>query len=89
MIELVRWYGFDPPGVEQAYYPQAYDQPVVIDAETSHELWQAISSAYNDGAAPRSVPLVIGKLRVRQLVECAQIGAEQGGLEIRLVREEV
>jgi hypothetical protein len=32
--------------------------------------------------------LHVGKLQVKQLLNCAQIGAEQGGIEIRRVRDE-
>ncbi len=32
--------------------------------------------------------LHVGKLQVKQLLSCAQIGAEHGGIEIRRVRDE-
>lgn len=74
------------PGL-QAYYPQAYDRPVEIDPETSQGLWEAISAVYNGDEVPPGVPYLVGRLRVKQLVDCAGIGAEHGGIEIRRARE--
>lgn len=88
LIELVRRYGFEPLDL-QTYYPQAYDRPVEIDPETSQGLWEAISDVYKDDAVPPGVPsFAVGRVRVKQLMECAQIGADQGGIEIRRAREE-
>ena len=71
------------------YLPSRYDEPIEIDAETSEGLLEATSAALNDDAIPRGVPSAAGRLGVRQLMECAQLGAEQGGIEIRRSREEV
>ena len=47
-----------------------------------------MSAVFNDDAIPPGVPSAAGRLGVRQLMECAQLGAEQGGIEIRRSREE-
>lgn len=45
--------------------------------------------AYVMREVPHEHPeLHIGKLQVKQLMGCAQIGAEQGGIEVRRVRDE-
>ena len=88
LIELARRYGFEPPNNEN-YLPSRYDEPIEIDAETSQGLLEAISAVFNDDAIPPGVPSAAGRLGVRQLMECAQLGAEQGGIEIRRSREEV
>jgi hypothetical protein len=64
-------------------------EPIEIDAETSQGLLEAISAVFNDDGIPPGVPSAAGRLGVRQLMECAQLGAEQGGIEIRRSREEV
>jgi hypothetical protein len=87
LIELAQRYGFEPPDIEY-YYPQRHGEPVEVDAEASQWLWEAISAVYHDGAVPPSLPPDVGKLRVKELMECAQIGAERGGIEIRRSTEE-
>ncbi|MBV9454165.1 MAG: hypothetical protein JOZ19_08630 [Rubrobacter sp.] len=82
LIELAKEYGFEPPDIEN-YYPPQYDDPVEVNADSSWELWHAISAAHHDEAVPPSVPAALGRLRVEELMGCAQIGAEQGGIEIR------
>ena len=89
LIELVRRYGFEPPNNEN-HLPSRYDEPIEIDAETSQGLLEAMSAVFNDDAIPPGVPsAAAGRLGVRQLMECAQLGAEQGGIETRRSREEV
>lgn len=88
LIELVRRYGFEPPEGDQAYHPQAFDQPIEIEPETSQRLWEAVSAVYNDDAVPSGVSYAFGRAGVTRLLGCAQIGAEHGGIEIRRAREE-
>ena len=46
-----------------------------------------MSTVYYADAVPPGVPSALGKLWVKQLMGCAQIGAEQGGIEIRRSRD--
>jgi hypothetical protein len=103
LIDLAHRYGFEPPN-DQIYYPRTYNHPVEIDAETSQRLYEAISAVHNDDTAPYAIIIaeerstrviarpdhdrVVGKLLVKKLMACAQIGAEQGGIEIRRSRDE-
>ena len=68
LIELARRYGFEPPNDEN-YLPRRYDEPIEIDAETSHGLLEAMSAVFNDDAIPPGVPSAAGRLGVRQLME--------------------
>jgi hypothetical protein len=98
LIELARRHGFEPPDI-QSYYPRAYGHPVEIGAEASQRLYEAISAAYTDEVVPyastledsntNEIPhihpeLHVGKLQVKQFMECVEIGAGQGGIEIQL-----
>ena len=85
LIELAQRYGFDPPDIENYYTPQ-YDDPVDVDAETSRKLWEAVSAVHHAEEVPPSVTPALGRLRVEELMVCAEIGAEQGGIEIRGTR---
>jgi len=93
LIELAGQFGFRPPDV-QSYYSPPYDRPVNLGAETSQELWEAISAVYKDvykdgHAIPHAVSeRHVRKLQVKHLMECAQIGAEHSGIEIRRGRDE-
>jgi hypothetical protein len=86
LIELAQRFGFGPPGIENYDLPR-HDEPVEVDAETSRWLWEAIRVGYHDDAVPPSLPPDVGRLRVKELMECAQIGAVRGGIEIRRSRE--
>ena len=88
LIELAQRFGFGPPDIENYDLPRQ-DEPVELDAEASRSLWEAIRGAYHDNAVPPSLPPDLGRLRVKEFVECAQIGAERGGIEIRRSTEEV
>jgi len=88
LIELAQQYGFDPPDI-QSYYPRPGDPPFEIDAESSQGLWESISAVHHaDDAVPPSAPSALGTLWVKQIMGCAQIGAEQGGIEIRSSSDE-
>src|ERR671933_2159257 len=84
LINLVRQYGFEPPDI-QRYYPEVYEHPVQIDPEASRALWGAISVVYNEEVSrpSRTIPPPY----LEELMRCAQIGAEHGGIEIRRERE--
>ena len=85
LITLVRRYGFGGHG-HLIFEAGAYDQPVEIDAATSRVLWGATTAAYTGGVYPEgSDELVL----VKRLMDCAQIGAEHGGIEIRRETEAV
>jgi hypothetical protein len=86
LIELAQQYGFKPPDTEN-YLPLLNDDALEIDAETSQGLWEAMSTVYYADAVPPGVPSALGKLWVKQLMGCAQVGAEQGGIEIRRSRD--
>ena len=77
LIELAQQYGFEPPDI-QSYYPRPGDPPFEIDAESSQGLWETISAVHHADAVPPSAPSALGKLWVKQIMGCAQIGAEQG-----------
>lgn len=83
LIELARRYGFEPPDIENYQPRRQYDNPIEIGTEGSQALWEAVSAMYNNNA----VPSVDSILRVKQLVDCAQIGAEQRGIEIRRIED--
>ena len=87
LIELAQRYGFEPPDIEN-YYAHRFGESVEVDAEASQWLGEAIRGVYHDDAVPSSLPPDVGRLRVKQLMECAQIGAVRGGIEIRRSREE-
>ena len=71
LIELAGQFGFSPPDV-QSYYSPPYERPVNLGAETSQELWEAISAVYNDDhAILHTVPELHGWVQVRQLMDCA------------------
>src|SRR5215203_736266 len=76
-----------PPNI-QSYYPRPGDPPFEIDAESSQGLWESISAVHHADAVPPSAPSALGKLWVKQIMGCAQIGAEQGGIEIRSSSDE-
>jgi hypothetical protein len=88
LIELAQRYGFESLDIENYYPPHRYGEPVEMDAETSQRLWEVIRVVYHDDVVPPSLPPDVGRLRVKQLMECAQIGAVRGGIEIRRSREE-